>query len=157
MWVRSLATNTCLADFDVVLGVLTGGAFLAPIAAKLLGVRFVEPPVRVSRYGDDVYTPSGILRVAAAQLLGRHHAQYRLSEAPDAASLRGKRVLLIDDALASGGTLKAACAFCRAAGALSVHGVALKVIGGYWDAENEHRRHPAKELRLPQFTPWGTF
>ena len=141
----------------MVLGVLTGGALLAPIAARLLGVAEVAH-VRVSRYADDLYSPSGLARVAVSQLCGSHDAQYRTSEAPPKQSVRGKRVLILDDALASGGTLRAAKAFCVEAGACSVHGVALKIIRGYWDAADETgKRAPAKELRLPIFTPWGTF
>ena len=153
----SLVTGTPLGDFDLVVGILTGGALLAPVAAKLLEVECAETPIRVSRYADDVYTPAGILRVAVAQLFGRHEAQYRLTKAPEPSLLRGRRVLLLDDALASGGTLRAARAFCLEAGVSSVSGVALKVIGGYWDPQDDGHRPPAKELRLPAFTPWGTF
>ena len=38
-----------------------------------------------------------------AQLCGSHDSQYRVSDKPDAASVRGKRVLILDDAVASGG------------------------------------------------------
>ena len=140
------------------LGVLTGGAFLAPLAARWLGL----PPsavvhVRVSRYADDVYSPRGLARVAASQLFGRHDDGYVLSEPPPLEAIRGKRVLILDDALASGGTLRAARAFCVAAGAADVQGVGLKIIRGYWDPHDERRRIKAAELRLPSFTPWGTF
>ena len=130
---------------------------LAPIAAKLLRVPTVAH-VRISRYADDLYSPLGMARVVVDQLRGRHDAKYTLRDPPDAAVLRGQRVLIIDDALASGGTLRAAHRFCVDAGAASVHGVALKIIRGYWDPEGDDQRRPrAKELRIPCFVPWGTF
>ena len=160
----AVVTQTPLDQFDVVLGVLTGGALLAPMCARMLGIPSVCH-VRISRYQDDLYSPAGLARVVVSQLLGSHEQQYKLSEAPDEALLRGKRVLILDDALASGGTLRAAYTFCMRAGAASAHGVALKIIGGYFSEEDFRspsvrrgpRRHAARELRLPSFTPWGTF
>ena len=96
-------------------------------------------------------------QVAIAKLAGGHDAKYTLRDPPPTTAIRGKRVLILDDALASGGTLRAAKAFGVAAAAREVEGVALKVIGGYWDARDERHRPKAKELRLPSFTPWGTF
>ena len=73
-----------------------------------------------------------------------------------------KRVLLLDDAVASGGTLRVAASFCHECGASSVHGLGLKIIGGYWEPPTTNGAPPpsrrrARELKLPAFTPWGTF
>ena len=154
----SLATRTPLDGFDVVLGVLTGGGLLAPVAAKLLGVSDVRT-MRVSRYSENIYSPVGLAQVAIARLSGTHDQQYTVSGAPPPAALRGRRILLVDDALASGGTLRAAHRYCQEAGAASVHGVALRIIGGYWEPEGGGMggRVQARELRIPSFTPWGTF
>ena len=83
-------------------------------------------------------------------------ARYVVSERPDAALLQGRTVLVLDDASASGGTLRAAHDFCVECGAAKVHCVALKVIGGYWQRHSPERL-PAEKLALPAFTPWGTF
>ena len=74
----AVATSTRLDGFDVVLGVLTGGALLAPLAARLLDVPCVLS-VRVSRYADDIYSPLGFAKVAVAQLCGNHDARYMAS------------------------------------------------------------------------------
>lgn len=151
-------TGVRLEGFEVVLGVHTGGALLAHATARLLGVAEKDVlTVRVSRYADDIYSPLGLARVALAQLRGSHDGQYLLREPPPPAALKGKRVLIIDDALASGGTLRTARDYCVASGAREVHGVGLKVLGGYWSASDEGERPKARELRLPSFTPWGTF
>lgn len=150
------ATRTPLDGFDVVLGVLTGGALLAPLAAQILKVPAVEY-LRISRYKDDLYTPMGLARVVVDQWRGRHDAQYRLRDPPETAKVKGKRVLILDDALASGGTLRAARKWCLEAGATEVHGVALKILRGYWHADDDSKRTKAVELQLPIFVPWGTF
>ena len=97
-----------------------------------------------------------IARVMVQQLLGAHHSKYAVSEPPDPSRLAGRTVLVLDDASASGGTLRAAHEYCEAAGAKEVHCVALKVLHGYWHAR-DGRRRPAAPLNLPAFTPWGTF
>ena len=138
---------------------------LAPIAAKLLNVSTVLT-IKVSRYNEDCLTPYGLAKASWAQLRGTHDQQYTVSGAPPAEALKGKRVLLLDDALASGGTLRAAYRYCEACGAAEVHGVALKVIGKYWEPpvgkgkEKEKEKRGgvlATKLRIPIFTPWGTF
>ncbi len=149
------ATGVDLGSFDVVLGVLTGGAFLAPLAAEILGIASVAT-IRVSRYGDDVYTVGAMAKVMFEQLTRTHGSKYRVSEPPADAELRGKRVLIVDDASVSGGTLEAAHAHCVAAGAVEARCVALKCIGGYWSPTSS-RRPKALPLKLPSFTPWGTF
>jgi hypoxanthine phosphoribosyltransferase len=159
----SLQTGVPLGSFDVVLGVMTGGGFLAPLAADLCAESEIgsrrRPTVeyiKVSRYEEDVYTVGAMAGVMIDQLLGQHERQYKVSNPPPRAALEGKRVLIVDDASASGGTLKAAHAHCVGAGATEVHGVALKVISGYWRPDKGIRR-PAVALKLPAFTPWGTF
>jgi adenine/guanine phosphoribosyltransferase-like PRPP-binding protein len=140
----------------VILGVLTGGALLAPLAARILGISTIAN-VRISRYSEDVYTPLGMAKVLLDQARGKHDDKYVLSDPPDANIVRGKRILILDDALASGGTLRAAHRFCVESGAKEVHAVALKVLNGYWSPEPGAQRVPAKKLCLPSFVPWGTF
>ena len=160
----AVVTGISLDRFDVLVGVCTGGALLAPLCARILAIPSVCS-VRVSRYEDDLYSPYGLTKVVVSQLLGSHEERYVLSDTPDEATLRGKRVLIVDDALASGGTMRAVHSFCARAGATSVDAVALKIIGGYVGAEDflsargkrGPRRHAARELHLPTFTPWGTF
>lgn len=151
----SSKTGVALSEVDVVLGVHTGGAMLAPLVARRLGV---GPPcyIRVSRYDEDVIGFWPVLKVALVELVGRHHAAYRVSDTPDPDLLRGKTVLVVDDASASGGTFEAAHRFCVGAGAARVKGVALKVLH-LWDPDAPGRQLPAKKLRVPCFTPWGTF
>ena len=169
----SLQTGVPLGSFDVVLGVMTGGGFLAPLAADLCAESEIgsrrRPTVeyiKVSRYEEDVYTVGAMVSVLIDQLMGKHERQYKVSSPPLRAALEGKRVLIVDDASASGGTLKTAWSWAMEAGAAEAHGVALKVISGYWSphagdgvAINGKRllRKPAVPLDLPTFTPWGTF
>ena len=117
------------------IGRVPTGAFLAPIASRILSgsslggsavgrAAPVVETIRVSRYSEDVYSMGSIARVMVQQLLGAHHSKYAVSEPPDPSRLAGRTVLVLDDASASGGTLRAAHEYCEAAGAKEVHCVA---------------------------------
>ena len=78
----------CRSSVSSAVGGRTGGGLLAPIAAKLLGVESVRT-MRVSRYGEDIYSPLGLAQVAISRLCGTHDQQYTVSAAATL-STRGK-------------------------------------------------------------------
>lgn len=142
---------------------------LASLAAECIGAAGGSARVatcRVSRYAEDVYTVRALARVMLEQLRGTHAELYRVSEPPARDEIKGRVVLVLDDASVSGGTLVTAHDVCVAAGAKRVHCVALKVVAGYpmvgatglaGRGGSSGRRPPALPLQLPSFTPWGTF
>jgi adenine phosphoribosyltransferase len=95
------------ASFDVVLGVESRGFILAAALAARFGKGFVPvrkagklpPPVEAEQYALEY---------------GR--ATLEIQPAGANAAPKGARALLVDDVLATGGTLSAALALCRRAG-----------------------------------------
>ena len=118
-------------------------ALLAPLVAAQL--RRPVTYIRVSRYAQDVFNARALLGVILDELLGRHDGRYTVADAPRAEELRGKRVLMVDDACASGGTLRAAARHCLAMGALEAHGLGL-LDGGTFRQQGT----------VACITPWGT-
>uniref|UniRef100_A0A7S1MCS6 Phosphatidic acid phosphatase type 2/haloperoxidase domain-containing protein n=1 Tax=Alexandrium catenella TaxID=2925 RepID=A0A7S1MCS6_ALECA len=150
----SRQTGLELRRVDVVLGVYTGGAFLAQLVASRLGCDICH--IRISRYSDDVLGHMGALRTMRQKFSGRHEELYTVSDAPDASLLEGKVVLMVDDAVGTGGTFRTAYKFCMQAGARDAKGVALDCIspGGHvWDPNLP--RPVAQTLEVPCFVPWG--
>ncbi|MHB8419488.1 MAG: phosphoribosyltransferase [Myxococcales bacterium] len=96
---------------DLVIGIAKGGVFVGGALAALIRCDFF--PVRISRRSRD--------RVARRRprVFGKMPAE-----------VHGKRVLVVDDVVASGDTLKLACAQALAAGASEARSAALVVHDG---------------------------
>ncbi|HUB09970.1 MAG TPA: phosphoribosyltransferase [Myxococcales bacterium] len=105
---RELAARMGRNVPELVIGIAKGGVFVGGALAALLRCDFV--PVRISRRSRD--------RVARRRprVFGKMPAE-----------VKGKRVLVVDDVVASGETLKLACAQALAAGAREAKSAALVV------------------------------
>ena len=91
---------------DVIVGIAKGGVFVGGAVAAILQRDFF--PVRISRRSRD-----RVVR-RRPKVFGKMPAE-----------LSGKRVLIVDDVVASGDTLKLACDQARAAGAVEVQSATL--------------------------------
>ena len=96
---------------DVVVGIKSGGAFIAKFIADWYGVPFAY--MRVSRY-------SGQPLLVQAKNLHDQETGGSISEPVKDKMVRGKAVLLVDDTLASGTTLRIAKRHILKSGARSV-------------------------------------
>lgn len=105
---HELARAVGAAKPDVVIGIAKGGVFVGGAVASLLGRDFF--PVRISRRSRD-----RVVR-RRPRVFGKMPAE-----------IRGKRVLVVDDVLASGETMKLARAQAMAAGALETLSATLVV------------------------------
>ena len=99
--------------------------------------------------------------VALQRALGQHDEAYKLSKLPDKKMIKGKNILMIDDACVSGGTFKAVAKFCiEECGCNEVRGLALagspSTSSHIWDPNMKSIPKPQK-ISMPIFSPWGTF
>lgn len=92
---------------EVVVGVVKGGLFVGSAVAGLLGCEFI--PVRLSSRSRD----HGTLRADVRTAIPRE--------------VKGKRVLVVDDVMQSGETLRRAMAKATAAGASEVRAATLVI------------------------------
>ncbi len=108
---RDLAARIGKNPPDLVIGIAKGGVFVGGAIAAQLRCDFF--PVRISRRSRD--------RVARRRpkVFGKMPTE-----------VKGKRVLVVDDVVASGDTLKLACAQALAAGAREAKSAALAIRDG---------------------------
>jgi len=105
---RELASRLAKSPPDVVIGIAKGGVFVGGAVAALLGREFF--PVRISRRSRD-----RVVR-RRPRVFGKMPAE-----------IKGKRVLVVDDVVASGDTLKLACEQALEAGAKETKSATLVV------------------------------
>lgn len=130
-YVTALAAKIATHQPDVVCGPLTGGAFLAELVARELGLEFVFAERIVS-------DRSGLFPV-----------DYRLAPALRDV-VQGKRIAVIDDAISAGSAVRATLADLEALGARTVELAALMIIGDRPAALARERKLPLEWLvRLP--------
>jgi orotate phosphoribosyltransferase len=106
-WAAELARRAAGCRAEIVCGPLTGGAFVAQFLAAELGAGFV--------YAERLTSETGAVR-------------YRIAP-PLRGGVRGKRVLLADDAVNAGSALSATLAELRACGAEPVGFASLLALG----------------------------
>jgi hypothetical protein len=109
---QALAKKLAAYDPELVIGIVKGGLFVGSALAGFLRREFI--PVRLAKRSRDRERLSPGVR----------------SEVPP--EVKGKRVLVVDDVVQSGETLRQATAAIAAAGAIEVRSAALVV----------HRSHP---------------
>jgi orotate phosphoribosyltransferase len=122
-WVSELARRAAGCRPDIVCGPLIGGAFVAQFLAAELGVGFVHAERATSETG----------------------VRYRVAQ-PLRGAVRGKRVLLADDAVNAGSALSATLADLRDCGAEPVGFASLLALGDA--AARMSRQHAAPFLAL---------
>lgn len=110
-FVRALAVRIAAHDASMVCGPLVGGAFLAQLVARELGVEFAF----TERQGES--EGGGLFR-----------ARYRLAGAY-ASRVEGRRVAMVDDVMSAGSSLRATYAELREHGAMPVVAGALLLLG----------------------------
>jgi hypoxanthine phosphoribosyltransferase len=108
---RELAGAAAAFDPEVVIGIAKGGVFVGGVVAKHLRREFY--PVRISRRSRD-----RVVR-RRPRVFGRMPSE-----------VRKKRVLVVDDVMASGETMKLACAQATEAGAAEVRSACVVVHDG---------------------------
>jgi hypoxanthine phosphoribosyltransferase len=108
---RELAARLTKKPPDIVIGIAKGGVFVGGAVAALLRREFF--PVRISRRSRD-----RVVR-RRPRVFGKMPAE-----------VKGKRVLVVDDVVASGDTLKLACEQALAAGAKETQSATLVVHDG---------------------------
>src|SRR5262245_53522034 len=106
-WVAALASQAAACRPDVVCGPLVGGAFVAQFLAAELDARFIYAERRVEELGA---------------------VSYRVPD-PLRAPLRGKRLLLADDAVNAGSALLATLKDVRDCGAMLTGLASLLTLG----------------------------
>jgi orotate phosphoribosyltransferase len=106
-WAAELARRAAGCQPEIVCGPLTGGAFIAQFVAAELGAGFV--------YAERLMADAGAVR-------------YRIAP-PLRAAVRGRRVLLADDAVNAGSALSATIADLRECGAELVGLASLLALG----------------------------
>ena len=141
---------------DVVVGIYSGGAILAPIFARQLNLPYCF--IRVKRYDSCNLTLAEWSKTALLVALNLHDNKYKVSDTPDPKLIKGKSILMVDDACISGGTFRATAKFLKGCGATRVRGLA--VCGNNWSHiwDPDMKNRPS-EQRVEQgmFTPWGTY
>jgi adenine phosphoribosyltransferase len=118
---------------DKVAGVEARGFILAAPVALALGAGFV-PVRKAGKLPGPTYEESYALEYAEATL-----------EVHQDAFAAGERVLLIDDVLATGGTLEASAALVERAGG-KVHGMAVLIELEFLHGRDRVVRHPLSSL-----------
>jgi len=132
--------------FDVVVGVLSGGAFIAPLVARRYGVG------RVVYARSRLWSQLSFARSARASFryyAGREHRTVVTFLDDEAAVLRGARVLVVDDSVCTGTTIASVRAACEREGAVVVVTAAL-----FCDPAHPTDLH-AIQSRTPLVWPWG--
>lgn len=150
----SVACDKVLRDkiqVDVVVGLASGGALIAPLVALLLGVpRENTHYMKFSKYSNK----TNLQRLRTVLELGsadEHRARY-VPEAYPAFECRGQRVLVVDDQSNSGSTLQLARSVLlgEAFGAADVKTMVLAQ-----RVKLEHVDYSALENHYIQTWPWG--
>ena len=153
------STGVNLSDIDLILGIYSGGAMLAPIIADELDLPLAF--IKAKRYKGLNLNLVEFGYVALQRALGQHDESYKLSKLPDKEMIKGKNILMIDDACVSGGTFKAVAKFCmEECGCNEVRGLALagspSTSSHIWDP-NMKNVPKMQKIHMPIFSPWGTF
>lgn len=107
--------------YDLVVGITSGGALAAPFVAEQLGVPCEY--VSVKKYAD-----KGVMKRISTFCFGsstKKHQVLPVHGSDVALAAQGKRVLLVDDQLASGTTLDSATLHIKKLGAKSIHRLCL--------------------------------
>jgi adenine phosphoribosyltransferase len=118
---------------DKVAGIEARGFILAAPVALALGAGFV-PVRKAGKLPGPTYQQSYSLEYAEATL-----------EVHQDAFTAGERVLLVDDVLATGGTLEASATLVERAGA-KVHGMVVLIELGFLNGRERVVRHPMSSL-----------
>ena len=108
--------------FDAVVGITSGGSFVAPYISKVLG------EIRCEFVCVKKYSEKGLRSRIKTWLFGKATARHEVLpvEGSSLEGLNGKSVLLVDDQLASGSTLDSATEFLeQQIGARDVHRLVL--------------------------------
>ena len=99
--------------------------------------------------------------VALQRALGQHDEAYKLSKLPDKKLIKGKNILMIDDACVSGGTFKAVAKFCiEECGCSEVRGFSACRQPQHFISHLGPKRKSIlkpQKIHMPIFSPWGTF
>lgn len=180
------STGTTANDYDVVLGIYSGGALIAPFVAHILEnhssngnndtsnldgkkkktakTSFPVCYMKCSRYKSCNMDPISLTKVTLDVALNRHDDQYKVSKLPKKEMIENKRVLMIDDASVSGGTFRACSKYLyNELNATSCKGLALCDFNGLTHIFDPNRNDEllgpviAQKLDVGTFTPWGTF
>ena len=152
-------TGIDINDIDLILGIYSGGALLAPIISEELNLPLEF--IKAKRYKGLNLNLTEFAYVALQRALGKHDDAYKLSKLPDKRKLKGKNILMIDDACVSGGTFKAVAKFCKEeAGCKEIRGLALagspSTSSHIWDPTMK-KKPTIQKIDMPIFSPWGTF
>jgi hypoxanthine phosphoribosyltransferase len=175
-------TGTRATDYDVVLGIYSGGALIAPFVAHILETRgrkeadqetnvvgraktsntknktFPVCYMKCSRYKSCNMDPISLTKVTLDVALNRHDEQYKVSKLPDKAMIEHRNVLMIDDASVSGGTFRACEKYLlKELNATSCKGLALCDFNGLTHIYDPHRNHEMLGPVTVQKLDVGTF
>ena len=86
---------------DLILGIYSGGSYAAPIVANELDLPLAF--IKAKRYKGLNLNLVEFSYVALQRALGQHDEAYKLSKLPGKEMIKGKNILMIDDACVSGG------------------------------------------------------
>ena len=122
---------------DIICGPLLGGAFLAQLVARALGVEFSFAEREAPPAGDGLF-----------------RARYRLPPAYGA-RVRGKRVAIVDDVMSAGSSLRATHADLESHGARVVAAGALLVLGRTGADWFTSRNIPVEAAARDDYESWA--
>lgn len=135
-FVQALASAIRQYNVTWVCGPLLGGAFLAQLVARALGIQFC-------------FTE----RVTPPAIDGLYQVQYRLPPAFPS-RLRGERIAMVDDVMSAGSALRGTYMELQAHGAVPVVAGALLVLGSTGIEFFTDRNVPVETVVRDQFELW---
>jgi orotate phosphoribosyltransferase len=136
-FVDALVAALRLYRIDIVCGALVGGAFLAQLLARRLDAMFC-------------FTE----RLMPTDAVGLYSASYRLPPA-FAATMRGKRVAVVDDVMSAGSAMIGSYTAVREDGGVPVVAAALMVLGSTGESFFVRHQLPVEAVIRRDFDLWS--